>query len=77
MIVCVCNAISERDIDEAVDNGVTSMEALRHTLRVSTQCGSCSGCAEACLDRALSSRPQVSCNSLLPLAASQSDPIPA
>lgn len=74
MIVCVCNAITERDIDEAVADGATSMQALQDSLRVSSQCGSCSGCAEACLERALSERSPS--RALLPLVAT-TEPLPA
>lgn len=56
MIVCICNAITERDIDEAIAAGATSATALREQLAVSSQCGSCKDCVEACLDRALSSQ---------------------
>jgi bacterioferritin-associated ferredoxin len=54
MIVCICNAVSERDIDTAVANGATSIQALQEQLAISTQCGSCGDCAAACLERALS-----------------------
>ncbi|MEX2515716.1 MAG: (2Fe-2S)-binding protein [Gammaproteobacteria bacterium] len=53
MIVCICNAVTERDIDEAIAAGATSATALREQLAVSSQCGSCRDCVEACLDRAL------------------------
>lgn len=75
MIVCVCNAITEHDIDEAVDNGATSMDALRNTLRISTQCGSCSGCAEACLERALVERPRAGCKGLPALLDTRPEPL--
>lgn len=54
MIVCICNAVTERDIDIAVAEGATSIQALREQLAVTSQCGSCGDCAQACLDRALS-----------------------
>ena len=42
MIVCLCKSITDRDIAESVDNGVTSFEAMQAHLNVSSVCGSCS-----------------------------------
>ncbi|MEN3294509.1 MAG: bacterioferritin-associated ferredoxin [Burkholderiales bacterium] len=41
MIVCICQNISERNIREAVDAGVTAMPQLRDRLGVGTCCGKC------------------------------------
>jgi bacterioferritin-associated ferredoxin len=41
MIVCVCNNISDREIRQAVDLGLTSMTELRRDLGVATCCGKC------------------------------------
>jgi bacterioferritin-associated ferredoxin len=49
MIVCVCNNISDREIRQAVDLGLTSMEELRRDLGVSTCCGKCASYAEEVL----------------------------
>ena len=46
MIVCVCNNISDREIRQAVDLGITSMDELRRDLGVSTCCGQCASYAE-------------------------------
>lgn len=45
MIVCVCNNISDREIRQAVDLGLSSMDELRRDLGVSTCCGQCADCA--------------------------------
>lgn len=50
MIVCVCNAITERDIDEAVAGGAHNLESLQQALPIANQCGSCKCCAEACVE---------------------------
>lgn len=42
MYVCVCNAVSDRAIEEAVDGGVRTYEALQ----AETGCGTCCGCCE-------------------------------
>jgi bacterioferritin-associated ferredoxin len=49
MIVCVCNNISDREIRQAVDLGLSSMDELRRDLGVSTCCGKCETYAEQVL----------------------------
>lgn len=64
MIVCVCHNVSERKIRQAVDEGMTTMPALRENLGVGTCCGKCHSCAKTVLrecleDRAMESQPVV------------------
>jgi bacterioferritin-associated ferredoxin len=49
MIVCVCNNISDREIRQAVDLGLSSMDELRRDLGVATCCGKCASYAEQVL----------------------------
>ena len=49
MIVCVCNNISDREIRQAVDLGLSSMGELRRDLGVATCCGKCASYAEQVL----------------------------
>mgnify|MGYP003457215493 CR=1 FL=1 len=49
MIVCVCNNISDREIREAADLGLSSMGDLRRDLGVGTCCGKCVSCARQVL----------------------------
>jgi bacterioferritin-associated ferredoxin len=49
MIVCVCNNISDREIRQAVDLGVSSIDELRRDLGVATCCGKCAAYAEEVL----------------------------
>ena len=49
MIVCVCNNISDREIRQAVDLGLSSMAELRRDLGVATCCGKCHSCAREVL----------------------------
>jgi bacterioferritin-associated ferredoxin len=49
MIVCVCNNISDREIRQAVDLGLSSMDDLRRDLGVATCCGKCASYAEQVL----------------------------
>ena len=46
MYVCVCNAVTDRQIRAAVADGAQSIEDLRDRLKVSTCCGRCSDCAK-------------------------------
>jgi bacterioferritin-associated ferredoxin len=41
MFVCVCNAVSDTQIEDAVDAGVTSFEAIQEQLGVANTCGTC------------------------------------
>lgn len=41
MIICVCNAVSERHIRAAVKDGATCMRDLARDLGVGTCCGKC------------------------------------
>lgn len=49
MIVCVCNNISDREIRQAVDLGLSSIDELRRDLGVATCCGKCEAYAEQVL----------------------------
>lgn len=55
MIVCICNAVSDRQIEQAVDQGFTSLEAVREELGVANNCGTCACEAERVLQNKLSS----------------------
>ena len=53
MYVCVCNAVTERDIFSAVAEGCTSLRQLREQLGVGACCGRCTGCARDVLKNSL------------------------
>ncbi len=52
MYVCICNAVTDRDIREAVERGIHSFEGLRRELKVATCCGRCEACARNTLAEA-------------------------
>jgi bacterioferritin-associated ferredoxin len=41
MIVCICRAVSDRQIDRAVAEGATSVEAVSASTGACTGCGAC------------------------------------
>jgi bacterioferritin-associated ferredoxin len=56
MIVCVCNNISDREIRQAVDVGISSMPELHRELGVGTCCGKCVSYAREVLNEHLNSK---------------------
>ncbi|MHC5226369.1 bacterioferritin-associated ferredoxin [Ignatzschineria sp. LJL83] len=49
MYICLCNGITDKDIVEAVENGVADFETLQAKLGVATGCGSCADIAKSFL----------------------------
>lgn len=52
MYVCVCHAVTDRDITHAAANGARTVRDLRDSLGVASSCGRCAQCAHACLKNA-------------------------
>ena len=50
MIVCICQRVSDRDIERAVRSGCRSFEALQDQLGVATCCGACAEYARDAFD---------------------------
>lgn len=55
MIVCVCNRISDREINRHVQQGCESFEDLQMNTGVATCCGCCESCARDVFKDALRS----------------------
>ena len=53
MYICICNAVTDRDIVQAVHNGAQTLRQLRHELGVAAECGRCASCARDCLRNTL------------------------
>jgi bacterioferritin-associated ferredoxin len=49
MYVCICNAVTDRDIRQCAELGVSSLEDLRHSLGVANCCGKCAHAASRIL----------------------------
>lgn len=41
MYICICNAITDRQINKAIANGATTLADLQYELGVATECGTC------------------------------------
>jgi bacterioferritin-associated ferredoxin len=52
MYVCLCNAVTERDVRECVRRGCGSLDELQVELGVGTCCGRCRPVAKEILDEA-------------------------
>lgn len=49
MYVCVCKAVTDRQIREAAHSGARTLKDLRRDLGVTRECGRCASCAHDCL----------------------------
>ena len=52
MYVCVCRAVTDSHIRDAVKDGAQSLKDLRRILGVTQDCGRCASCARDCLQAA-------------------------
>jgi bacterioferritin-associated ferredoxin len=57
MYVCICNAITDRDIREAVSDGVRTLPELKMKTGCGTACGRCEEVAREVLSSALPAPP--------------------
>lgn len=62
MYVCICNAVTEKDIHKAVNQGVSSPQMLSELLSIATQCGCCSEHADRVLEEAFYEQKTVNCS---------------
>ena len=56
MYVCVCHAVTDKQVREAISQGSHSLRDLRRQLGVTTSCGKCGRCVRDILQQ---SRPAV------------------
>ena len=52
MYVCVCQAVTDRQIRQAAEGGARTLKDLRRELGVTRDCGRCASCARECLHEA-------------------------
>lgn len=53
MYVCICNKVTDKQIHQAAQNGVCSIDSLCDKLNVASCCGKCRQCAKQVLHEAL------------------------
>jgi len=56
MVVCLCHNVSELELTQAVDLGLSTMDELRRDLGVAASCGACAQYAEKVLIEQLRKR---------------------
>jgi len=56
MYICVCHAVTDKDIRKAVDRGASSLFDVQNELAVGGCCGRCEDTAQAVVDEYLSAR---------------------
>jgi bacterioferritin-associated ferredoxin len=59
MIVCVCNAITEKEVREAAREGARTPEAAYASLDCEPQCGCCLDYAQEIIDEEQPKRPRL------------------
>lgn len=67
MYICVCNAVTERQVKQAVKEGACSLRDLRDRLGVTNQCGRCAKSALDCLRAHEAKSPQSRQNGMFDL----------
>jgi bacterioferritin-associated ferredoxin len=55
MYICVCKAVTDKEIRLAINEGARSVRELREKLRVTESCGSCLESVKECLKEAKTS----------------------
>jgi bacterioferritin-associated ferredoxin len=53
MYVCICNGVTDKDIQNAVKQGISSMKMLSELTSISRQCGCCKTHAHKVLQEAI------------------------
>ena len=48
--ICICNAVTRRQVEECANSGVSSLDELAFQLGVGAGCGRCRDCAAECLE---------------------------
>lgn len=53
MFVCLCHAVTDREIRDAVDNGIADVDQLQEMCGAGSGCGSCRDVAQEVIDARL------------------------
>ncbi|HMU66395.1 MAG TPA: (2Fe-2S)-binding protein [Cellvibrionaceae bacterium] len=69
MYVCLCHAVTERQVAEAIEKGARCIKDLRAQLSITATCGKCASCARECIQNKVGKLAQASTqNDLIPMA---------
>ena len=60
MYVCLCHAVTERQVAEAIDRGARCIKDLRAQLSITATCGKCASCARECIQNKVAKLAQAS-----------------
>ncbi|ADT70395.1 MAG: bacterioferritin-associated ferredoxin [Pseudoalteromonas tetraodonis] len=53
MYICLCHGVTDKKIEQTIDDGATTMRELTKELKVGSQCGKCCCCTKKILNRKL------------------------
>ena len=53
MYICLCQAVTDRDIKASIEAGAVSLSEVQATLPVGMNCGTCRNSAQALIDEVL------------------------
>ncbi len=56
MYVCLCNAVTDKEIAQAVSEGASNLSSVQNTTGAATGCGSCKRTAEIIIDQCLAEK---------------------
>ena len=56
MYVCLCNAVTDKEIAQAVSDGASILSSVENTTGAATGCGSCKRNTEIIIDQCLSEK---------------------
>ncbi len=51
--ICICHGVTDKKIEQAIEQGATSMRDLSKELKVGSQCGKCTNCTKKILNNKL------------------------
>lgn len=50
MYVCICRAVTEREVKAVIEGGARTVDAVTQACRAGDDCGACLGCIEDMLE---------------------------
>jgi bacterioferritin-associated ferredoxin len=69
MYVCVCLAVSQSEVEAAIDSGATTREAVTRACGAGGDCGACHGMIRDMIEERTEDVPSISCCPLAPASA--------